>query len=252
MPIMDKLTAALDSIAEDSAKVDFYRADIKEKDLYYLYGAMAFQTMSKKYNKLPCPEIKERYDGYSWSYTGHMETGKHKRVWIGTETCGDGREQKWYFVTYYGMNGISRRKDMFSEYVRVLVDIFKTGTSADQDFVAKAVMKGYLVRNPDGSFKITSPVITSKNKMELDAIAEKHLAPLMPEYNEAVNRFVNGYKKLFPKHLDDECARRMYAVFNELFTTVIAYGQKTGRIAMPSGDYSCDALVERNTNFRLK
>lgn len=245
MPIMDKLISALDGIAEDAAKVDFYRADVAEKDLYYLYGAMAFRTMSRKYNKLPCPEIKQRYDGYNWGYTGHMETGKHKRVWIGTETCGDGREQEWYHVTYYGMNGISRRRDMFSEYVRVLVDIFETGTSADQGFVANAVMKGYLVRNPDGSFKITSPVITSAQKRELEAIAEKHLAKLMPEYNEAVNRFVSGYRKLFPKHLDDECARQMHMLFNGLFTAVVNYGQKTGRIAMPSDDYCCNALVER-------
>lgn len=245
MPVMDKLISALDGIAEDAAKVNFYRADVAEKDLYYLYGAMAFRTMSLKYNKLPCLEIKQRYDGYNWGYTGHMETSEHKRVWIGTETCGDGREQEWYHVTYYGMNGISRRRDMFSEYVRVLVDIFETGTSADQGFVANAVMKGYLVRKLDGSFKITSPVITSAQKLELDAIAEKHLAKLMPEYNEAVNRFVSGYRKLFPKHLDDECARQMHMLFNGLFTAVVAYGQKTGRIAMPSGNYCCDALVER-------
>lgn len=245
MPVMDRLISALDGIAEDSAKVDIYRADVSQNDLYYLYGAMAFGTMSRKYNKLPCPEIKHRYDGYNWGYNGFMETGRHKRVWIGTETCGDGWEQEWYHVTFYGMNGISRRMDMYSEYVRVLVDIFQTGASADQDFATKAVMRGYLVRNPDGSFKITMPVITSENNRELEAIAEKHLAPLMPEYSEAVGRFVSGYKKLFPRHLDDECARQMHMLFNGLFTAVIDYGQKIGRIAMPSDDYCCNALVQR-------
>lgn len=78
MPIMDKLISALDGIAKDSARVDFYRADIAEKDLYYLYNASAFDAMLNKYNKLPYPEIKKRYDGYNWSYSGYMETGKHK------------------------------------------------------------------------------------------------------------------------------------------------------------------------------
>ncbi len=245
MPIMDKLISALDAIAKDSAGVDFYRADVAEKDLYYLYGAMAFQAMTPKYNKLPYPEIKKRYDGYNWSYSGHMETGKHKRTCIGTETCGDGREQKWYFVTYYGMKGVNRMGGMFSEYVKTLVDIFQTGTTTDEGYAANAIMKGFLVRNPDGSFKITMPVITRENKQKLCDIAEKHLAPLMPEYCEAVNRFVSGYRKLFPKHLDDECARSMYEIFRALFTTVIDYGQKTGRIAMPSDNYYCDAIIER-------
>lgn len=245
MPIMDKLISALDGIAKDSARVDFYRADIAEKDLYYLYNASAFDAMLNKYNKLPYPEIKKRYDGYNWSYSGYMETGKHKRTSIGTEICGDGREQKWYFISYNGLSGVSYRADMFSEYVRAIVDIFQTGASKDEYSVTQAAMKGYLVRNPEGSFKITLPVITRENKRKLCDIFEKHLAPLMPEYCEAVNRFVSGYRKLFPKHLDDECARNMNAMFKALFTTVINYGQKTGRIAMPSDNYYCDAIIER-------
>lgn len=244
MPIMDKLFAKLDLIAEDAAKMNFYRADVLETDLYYLYAAMAINAVSDEYNRLPYPMMNPRYDGNRWSYVGYMETGKHRRFRIGEEIYG-GKKQKWSFIAYNGLSGIPHSSNNGKIVVSIFEDIICSGASDDAAAVADAVMGGYLIRNPEGSFKITIPVLTSEQKKEFDCIAKKHLSGLMPEYCEAVDRFVSGYRRLFPRHLDDECARNMYRMFQGLFAAAIDYGQKAGRIPTSSGGYYCDVLIQR-------
>ncbi len=63
MPIMEELIKALDSIAEEAARIDFYKAEKSEADLFYLYGVMSFSYASEHYCKLPYPWFKKKYDG---------------------------------------------------------------------------------------------------------------------------------------------------------------------------------------------
>ena len=70
----------------------------------------------------------------------------------------------------------------------------------DIDFAAGAIQDGYIVKKQDGCFFVTLPFFTIEQKTEFDAIADKYLAPLLPEYSEIINKFISGYKELFPKH----------------------------------------------------
>jgi len=75
MPIMDELLAALKEISSQAMKLDFYKAEKRETDLFYLFGVLAFSYASRKYCSLPYPWFKKRFDGNHWSYIGNMESG---------------------------------------------------------------------------------------------------------------------------------------------------------------------------------
>ena len=87
-------------------------------------------------------------------------------------------------------------------------------------------------------------MIPKEQKAEFDAIADKYLAPLMPEYSEIVNRFISGYKKLFPKHLNDDADRLCNNLFMGMYSVIIEYAQRTEAIKLPSPNCFCDVLIQ--------
>lgn len=53
MPIMDELLTALKEISRQAMKLDFYKAEKSEADLFYLFGVLAFSYANSKYCSLP-------------------------------------------------------------------------------------------------------------------------------------------------------------------------------------------------------
>ena len=246
LPVMDRLLDALDGIAGEAADIGFYKAERCEGDLYYLYGIMAFSYASVRWCKLPYPRIRENYDGYCWRYIANMETGKHHRIGIGTQHSANlGSGGACSHTVYSGLGGTAFRKMMYDYYINVCEDILKHGKTGDKESAANAVADGYIIKREDGSLFVTTPFFTAEQKSEFDAIAERYLAPLMEEYKESVGGFIAGYKKLFPEHLTDDADRMCQSMFLGLYASVIAYAQRTGRIAVPTEGYVCDVITER-------
>lgn len=245
MPIMDEMLKALAGIAEKAAKIGFYNAEKSEADLFYLYGVMAFSYASEHYCKLPYPWFKKKYDGNEWCYVGNMETGKHRRTGIGTQHSANlGSRGGCSHTTYNAISGITFRQMMYDNYINVCEDILYDGSTEDIDSVAGAIQDGYIVKKQDGSFFVTVPFFTKEQKAEFDAIADKYLAPLMPEYSEIVSKFISGYKKLFPKHLNDDADRMCQNMFMGLYAVIIECAQRTEAIKMPSPNCYCDVLIQ--------
>ncbi len=245
LPIMDKLLEALNCIAEEAAKIDFYKAEKSESDLYYLYGAMAFAYASEHCCKLPYPVIREKYDGFKWCFIGNMETGEHHRVGIATQHCANlGSRGGCSHTSYGAISGITFRQMMYDNYINVCEDLLSDGSTEDIDSAANAIKDGYIVKKEDGSLFVTAPFFTKEQKAEFDTIADKYLAHLMPEYSEIVNKFISGYKKLFPKHLNDDADRMCQSMFIGLYTVIIEYAQRTEAIEMPSPNCHCDVLIQ--------
>lgn len=245
MPIMEKLLNALFGIAEEAAKIDFHKAEKSETDLFYLYGVMAFSYASKRYCKLPFPWFKKKYDGNEWNYLGNTETGKHRRIGIGVQnSLNQGSRGSCSHTAYNSINGITYRAMMYDSCINACEDILRGGGTEDTESAANAIQGGYIVKKPDGSFFVTIPFFTKEQKAEFDAIADKYLAPLMPEYSEIVSRFIAGYKKLFPGHLNDDVDRMCQEMFKDLYAAVIMYAQRTDRIKMPSANCYCDVLIQ--------
>ena len=246
LPLMDRLIDALKNIAREAANIDFYRAEKSETDLFYLYGVMAFKLAGIRYCRLPRPEIKPKKDGFGWCYLGSVETGKHPRISINTQHCGNGGSHECYtHTTYSGFGGIPRREMMLDLYINVCEDILRTGETKDVENAALAIKEGYIIRREDGSLFVTSPAMTWEQKEQFFAIADKYMAPLMDDYSAAVATYLEGYRLLFPKHLADDAARMSYGQFSGLYRTVIAYAIRTGAIPRPTKGVFCDILIQR-------
>ncbi len=241
---MDRLLKALSDIAKDASKLGFYQAEKSEADLFYLYGAMAFSYFDEHYCKLPWPQIEKRYDGFEWRYQGSMETGQHPRIGIGTQSCVNNDDRGSFSHKVYCISGVTFRQMMYDNYITACIDILCDGSARDIDSAAAAIQDGYIVKRADGSFFITIPFFAKEQKAEFDAIADKYLAPLMPEYSKIVDRFIAGYKKLFPKHLNDDADRACRNMFLGLYEAIIRYAQRTGAVQMPSPGCCCDVLIQ--------
>lgn len=244
-PMMESMMGALTRIARDAEKIDFYRAEKSEQDLFYLYGMMAFEYAGRQYCRTPYPKMERRYDGFEWRYIGSMETGKHHRLGIARQTNRnrDSRGNYDHF-TYGRIGGIEFRRIMREDELNVCEDILREAKSADIDATARAIEGGYIVRKADGELFVTVPALTMAQKMEFDAIADSHLAPLMEEYNEALRRFATGYKRLFPAHLNDDVERMCHDLFIGMYPVAIEYAQRTGMVDRPSEGCHCDVMIQ--------
>ncbi len=245
MPLMGRLLDALNGIANEAWKIDFYKAEKTKNDLWTLFGAMAFEYVNRRYNDLPYPPIATRYDGYRWAYIGRAETDAKRRIDVSRQHCANLGSRGDFSHTVYGrIPGTRFRRMMYDTYINACTDILYQGRSEDTAAVADAVRDGYIVRREDGSFFVTTPSFMRGQKSAFDTIAEEHLAPLMPEYSEIVHGFVGGYKKLFPAHLQDDADRMCHLMFVGLFSTIADYALRTGVITPPTGNGYCDVMVQ--------
>ena len=247
LPVMDKLAYAIRDIASEADGIDFYRAEKPHNDLLYLYGVMAFSYASYKYCKLPYPALEPNYDGNCWNYLGFKETGKHKRIGIGTQVSANKGSRGTYahFCYQMGQLGSGWRRMMYDNYINVCEDLLIDGRTEDIDSLSKAIKDDYIVKKDNGSFFVTVPAFNKEQCKKFNSIVEKHLAPIMDEYSEAVTFFVKEYKKLFPKHLDNDVDRMCQGAFVGMYPYVMLYGQKNGIFPKPTSGFICDVITQK-------
>lgn len=244
-PVMDKLIEAIKNIAEDAKEIDFYRAEKSENDLFYLYGALAFDYLRYNYCTLPYPAMETKYDGFAWRYLGSIETGAHPRNSITVQHCGNNNIKGHFSHTVYAnFAGLSFRPMMYDKYIDACDDILYSGSTEDTGNAALAIQDGYIARHEDGSLFVTCPSFTADQKKAFNDLIKKHLVPLVDEYTKCTENLIAGYKKLFPKHLLDEADRFCHHMFFSLYSVVIDHAQKNGIIEMPSAGNYCDVMVE--------
>lgn len=244
MPVMDELLTALKSISQQAMKLDLYKAEKSKTDLFYLFGVLAFSYASK-YCSLPYPKIKKRFDGNEWCYIGNIETGKHRRSGIAVQKCSSSGSRGSYLHTAFGsISGTKWRGMMNGSQINVCADILLSGKTYDLDSLANAIKDGYIVRRDDGSLFVTMPAFTVDQTKRFNEIVETYLIPHIDKYAALVYKFVDGYKKLFPDHLQDDADRMCAGMFAGLYPVVIEHAQKTGQIAMPSKNCYCDVLQQ--------
>lgn len=258
LPVHDKIMEALRGIAGEAKEIDFYRAEKSEKDLFYLYGAMAFDYARKKFCDNAFPEIKEKYDGQCWNYQGYMTTNAHRKIGISVLHCGNG-DGKCGHTVFTDFGGFARRDMMYDKYIDVCENILKnawtgTGNTAlpareeqvveNKDAAALAIQEGYILRREDGSLFVTAPFFTKAQKKQFDEIAHKYFAPIIEEYIACVGKFLTGYKKLFPKHLQVDADYMCSHMFFSMYQVIIAVAQRNGEIEKPIPGSFCDVMVQ--------
>lgn len=244
-PVMDRLLSALEKISEQAMQIDFYKAEKSEADLFYLFAVLAFSYATAKYCTLPYPWFRKRFDGNEWSYLGNMETGKHKRIGIFVQSCANmGSRGGYSHTAFNGISGMAFRAMMIDAYINVCEDLLRDGKTEDLESLANAIKDGYILKREDGSLFVTTPAFTVEQMERFHGIVEDCLKPCIQEYADCVYRFADGYKKLFPKHLQDDADRACRNLFLGMLSVVLECAQKAGRIEMPSGNRYCDVLQQ--------
>lgn len=245
LPVMDDLITALKNISQKAMELDFYKAEKSETDLFYLFGVLAFSYASTKYCSLPYPWFKKRYDGNEWCYIGSMETGRHKRIGVGVQRGANlGSRGSYAHETFSSISGMTFRPMMYDNYINVCEDLLSTGKTEDIDSLANAIRDGYIVRREDKSLFVTTPAFTMGQKEHFHKIVETCLIPHIDKYAALVDQFIAGYKKLFPKHLQDDADRLCHNMFMGMYSVIVDYAQRTGQIDMPSEGCHCDVLQQ--------
>ncbi len=245
MPMMDRLVSALKSISVQAQRIDFYKAGKSQQDLFYLYGIMAFSYARSKYSLLPYPPFEKSYDGYSWRYLGNMETGAHKSFRIGTQHSANlGSGGCVSHSSFSGIPNTAFRPMMKDCLINACADLLLKGEAINKQHAAEAIAEGYIVKTPEGKLMVSTPFFKKEQREAFDAIAEKHLSPLMGEYNQAIKALASEYKALFPKHLNKDADRMCHHLFSGMYSVIIDYAQRNRMIDMPSKDCFVDVLIE--------
>lgn len=240
----------MERIYEEADKIDFYRAGKSKEELKFLYGVMAFEYISENYKEHDYPTIPTNYDGNNWRYLAYMESGKYRRTGIGTQRSGNrseisrSRSQGTYQHTVYAMHDFDFRNMMYDNYINACQDILLTGKTEDEQSVVSAIQKGYIKREENGDFFVTIPAFSKEQKESFDAIVDTLLAPLMPEYIQLVERFLENYNKLFPKHLEEDAERMCCGFFMGFYDTIAGYCVKKGLMQKPDSSWICDVMVQ--------
>ncbi len=245
LPVLDELLDALDGIAAEAAELDFYKADRTESDLWYLLGVMAFEYLAYHHNRRTYPAIEPNYDGNRFRYIGNAETGAHPRLMIAFNRSYDHFPDRLHSYTgYWRIPGVSGHRPLMQDTgIRVAVKLLMGEEPEDKEALARAICEGFILRREDGSLSLAVPAFTHAQLDAFYAAVGRHMSPLIERYNDAVDAYVEGYRRLFPSHLSDDIERMCHWSPLNLFATVAAYAQRTGRVAPPSLDCVCDVIV---------
>lgn len=250
MPMMDRLVEVLEKLYEEADKIDFYRAGKSTEELKFLYGVMAFEHLSANREGRNYPQIPINYDGNNWRYIANMESGKYRRTGIGTQRCSNRsdisryRPEGTYQHTVYAMKDFGFRMMMYDNYINVCQDVLQTGRTEDEQSAVSVIQEGYIKRGESGELVVTVPAFTKAQKETFDAMAERLLTPLMPEYFGLVEKFLIEYKKLFPKHLEEDAKRLCCGFFMGFYDTIAGYCIKKGLMQKPDSSWICDVMVQ--------
>ncbi len=161
MPIMKRLVTAFETLCSETGAIGHYRADKSEDELKFLYGAMAFDFLSRKYCPLEYPKIPENFDGNRWRYIGKMDTGKYHRTGIGFQINRNNRSGNTYGHWSLCFRGFAFRSMMCDEYIAVCEELLTKGVTEREENAANAIRDGY-IRRENGKLFVGTPAFTKE------------------------------------------------------------------------------------------
>lgn len=239
-PIVEPFMDALHALAAKVPALGIYTAGKSEDELIYLYAVLAMEHLAAKYNPVPFVQNPVRYDGYRWSYVMrepdvyHPGMGRHYS--LGSRRYG---HISYFLCGFY-------RKMMTSAQIDYCGSLLDGEPFENKEVAASAIKEGYVVRNDDGTLTVTVPAFTREQKVRFNELVDEAFAGCISAYAEAVKRFCNGYRKLFPAHVAEDVERYC----NYFFVSVLAIhicpmAQEKGLLVPPPPGRACDVLLER-------
>lgn len=245
-PIIDEFVKSLKKLTEKTEELGIYTAGKTDDELIYLYGLMALEHLSGKYNPIKFVERPVRYDGFQWSYHAHLLCdNKYSSRGLGREESINLGSRGHYSHYSYHFGGFSYRKMMFSNEINICEDIFEGCEITDTDSAASAIAGGFISKKNNGELFVTVPAFTKEQMDKFNALAEDVFSATITDYANAVSEYVSGYKKLFPTHLEDDVTRACNYKFIMLYaTTVCQMAIGKGLLKQPAPGSVCDVLIQ--------
>lgn len=245
LPVIDGMVEAMDCLAGEAEGLDIYTAGKPKEELVYLYGIMALEHLSKEHNPVEWMEHPVRYDGGRWSYHAHLMNDHNYPVnGLGREQSANRGTDGTYFHTSYQFGGFTYRSMMRDTQINVCEEILNEREISNTQAAAAAIEEGYLVRR-DEKLSVEIPAFTKEQYEKFCKLAEVAFAPIIHAYSRAVQRFIVGYKKLFPYHLGDDVNRACNYLFLKLYAVnVCGLAQEKGLLVIPPAGSVCDVLVQ--------
>ena len=198
--------------------------------------------------KFTAPEYLTRYDGNKWSYHAILseENKKTKTArGLGIERCGNVNEKGKAYFTAYHFGGFSYRRPMNVAEIKVAGEILKADEVSDKEKAAYLAAKGFAENLGDRKIKLLVPYFTKDEKEKFDKLRDEIMVDVMGDYTEAFNKYVKGYIKLFPKHLEAEVLRAAENSYISLFATqIVKIAQEKGLLKIPHINSCCEVIIE--------
>lgn len=245
-PLVEDFLGALGKLTSEVLALGIYTAGRAESELIYLFGLLALEILSIKYNPISFIPYSKWYDGNKWSYHAHLKTNsKYPVRGLGREESANlGSRGSYKYISYH-FGGFKYRRMMFDYQVNVCEDIISGKPVEDKESAARAIKDGFIKRCDDGKLVVTVPAFTKEQKELFDKKVETYFAGVIDKYANVVKEYVIGYKKLFPRHLEDDVLRASNYLFVVLFATDITdLAQGKGLLVKPIQDSVCDCLIQ--------
>lgn len=121
-----------------------------------------------------------------------------------------------------------------------------------EDRIENLIKRCAVIQPVKGKYQTDFIIWTDKYGKYCEENAEKtlmpimdRLAPLMTEYFSLVEKFLVEYKKIFPKHLEEDAERMCCGFFMGFYDAIAGYCIKKGRMQKPDSSWICDVMVQR-------
>lgn len=244
-PVILPFADAMKRLADSVRSLGIYTAQKDDDELLYLYGMLALEHLSKKYNPTKACERKVRYDGNRWSYFAHLaDDGEHPVRGLGKELSANRGSRGTYQHCSYHFGGFSYRYMMKDYQINVCEDILSGCEVQDIESAASAIEAGYIIKRDDELF-VTVPAFTKTQYAAFKELAENAFGTVIESYTKAVSKYLDGYKKLFPPHLEDEVSIAGSYMFLTLYaTTVCDLAKEKGLFPKPPAGSVCDVMIQ--------
>lgn len=215
-------------------------------EILCLLSAMLLDKFVPDYRPTQYKRFEKKYDGGLWEYIGFFQDGScGGDVGIGIEKSMNNFESGKLAHYSYHFAPFAYRKMMFDHEIDVCQTILQKSelTEKQKEYAAKMIADGYLSKDKAGDIVCAIPVFTKNQHDLFIASAKTIFANFLPFYSEEVTKYLDGYMKLFPKHLKEATERNGFYVFVALLKAVAADWIKHGKITVPSGAV-CDTLIQ--------
>lgn len=223
-------------------ELNIYTAGKSINELYYLFGALVMQHLNEKYNPLKWVPYKEKYDGQKWKYVATV-AGTKDNPSMGVSNTGgiDGN----YLHCTYAISGFIYKS--ISNDVTVCEKIyFKQELSEkEKEIAANLIKDGRLTRHDNGQITVNIPFITLEQRKTFNELADKHFGSIALKITDAVKKYVDGYAKLFPKHLKEDVEQAMHYFFiGGFYANFIKIARDRNLLDAPPDNAYCDIIIQ--------